>query len=124
VIVGAPSFDDPDTDEGRAYLYLGSAAGLSTTAAWSLEGDQGGAQYGVSVASAGDVNGDGCADVIVGAEGYTAPLVGEGRAFVYLARRRGSRRSPHGSRKGIRAARSSGTRWRRRETWTATASRR
>jgi hypothetical protein len=59
VTAGAPYYDAPDLDEGRAYLHLGSPTGLASIAAWTAEGDQEGAQYGYSVAGAGDVNGDG-----------------------------------------------------------------
>ena len=45
---------------------------------------------GYSVATAGDVNGDGYADVIVGAPYYNAPTTNEGAAFVW-----------HGSANGV-----------------------
>jgi hypothetical protein len=67
VIVGAWLFDNGETDEGRAFVYHGSASGLSTTPNWTAESNQAGAWFGYSVASAGDVNGDGFSDVIVGA---------------------------------------------------------
>jgi hypothetical protein len=67
VIVGAYQFDNGETDEGRAFVYHGSASGLSTTPNWTAESNQAGAFFGASVASAGDVNGDGFSDVIVGA---------------------------------------------------------
>ena len=82
--MGAYAYDDGQLDEGRAYVYLGSAAGLAATAAWTAEGDQAGANFGWSVATAGDVNGDGYADVIVGAAYYDNGQVDEGRAYVYL----------------------------------------
>ena len=48
-------------------MYYGSAGGLSASPTWTAEGDQVNAFFGDSVATAGDVNGDGYADVIVGA---------------------------------------------------------
>ena len=84
VIVGATLFDNGQTDEGRAFLYLGSGTGLSTGSAWTAESDQAGAQFGCSVATAGDVNGDGYSDVLVGAWVYSNGQTDEGRAFVYL----------------------------------------
>ena len=61
VLVGARLFDNGQSDEGRAFLYLGSASGLAAGAAWTAEPDQAGARLGQSVADAGDVNGDGYA---------------------------------------------------------------
>ena len=84
VIVGALLFDNGQTDEGAAFLYHGSPSGLAATAAWTTEGDQAGALFGNSVGAAGDVNGDGYADVIVGAPLYDNVESAEGRAFVYL----------------------------------------
>jgi MYXO-CTERM domain-containing protein len=84
VIVGAYTFDNGETDEGRAFVYLGSASGLTTAAAWTAESNQADAQFGRSVASAGDVNGDGFGDVIVGANAFDNGEPSEGRAFVYL----------------------------------------
>jgi hypothetical protein len=83
VIVGAPYFDHGETDEGRAFVYLGSASGLSTTAAWTAESDQADANFGISVASAGDVNGDGYSDAIIGAWAYDNGQINEGRAYAY-----------------------------------------
>ncbi|MFN0243772.1 MAG: integrin alpha [Planctomycetota bacterium] len=84
VIVGAGQYDNGQEDEGRAYLYLGSSTGLATSAAWTAEGNQEGVAFGLSAGTAGDVNGDGYDDVIVGAFTYSNGQINEGRAFVYL----------------------------------------
>ncbi len=83
VIIGANLYDNGQTDEGAAFVYHGSAAGISTTIATQLESNQVGATMGYSVASAGDVNGDGYSDVIVGADKYDNGQTDEGAAFVY-----------------------------------------
>jgi hypothetical protein len=84
VIVGAGSYDDGETDEGAAFLYLGSPTGLSARPAWMTEGNQANAQFGACVQAAGDVNGDGYDDVIVGSWLYDHGDADEGAAFVYL----------------------------------------
>ena len=45
---------------------------LATTPATTLTGEAGNDSFGYSVATAGDVNGDGYADVVVGAFGYSS----------------------------------------------------
>jgi hypothetical protein len=83
VIVGALYYDNDETNEGRAFVYHGSASGLSEVESWTAESNQINAYFGESVSTAGDVNGDGYADVIVGSSAYNNGESGEGRAFVY-----------------------------------------
>ena len=50
---------------GKTSLYLGSATGPSTTAAWSATGTGNRAWFGKNIAALGDVNGDGCDDIAI-----------------------------------------------------------
>jgi hypothetical protein len=70
IIVGAPLYTRDFDDEGMVWVYHGSAAGLISAPAWSKSAGQAGAHFGHSVFTAGDVNGDGYADVIAGAPYY------------------------------------------------------
>ncbi len=83
VIVGATGCSHPEVDEGCAYVYLGSSAGLSTTPAWSAESNQKYAGFGYTVGSAGDVNNDGVSDVFVSAPNFTNGHSSEGKISVY-----------------------------------------
>ena len=87
VIVGIPYQTNGQAGEGVAVGLPGSGAGLSTTPSWFAESNQAGAHFGLSVGTAGDVNGDGFADVIVGAPDFDGGQTNEGRAFVYPRRR-------------------------------------
>ena len=82
VIIGAPR--GGSGMKGAAYLFLGSRNGLSAKPAWSMEGPQGGSQFGQSVASAGDINHDGYDDIIIGIPGRSNGQASEGSAVVYL----------------------------------------
>ncbi|MEZ4692260.1 MAG: integrin alpha [Ignavibacteria bacterium] len=52
-------------------------------ASWTGEPDQVQAIYGSALSSAGDVNGDGYSDIIVGAYGFDNGQTDEGRAYLY-----------------------------------------
>lgn len=91
VVIGAPMYDSLDmfSNEGRAYVYYGTATGLPVVPDLKLEyhsnTDQG-ERFGISVAGAGDVNGDGYGDLVIGAsyasdDGYNAA---RGQALVYF----------------------------------------
>ncbi|MCE7060500.1 FG-GAP-like repeat-containing protein [Dyadobacter sp. CY343] len=89
VIVGAMYYDNGQSNEGAAFVYQGSQIGISATPVSTLESNQAGAQFGSNVASAGDVNGDGYSDVIVGAVTYDNGNADEGGAFVWLGEAKG-----------------------------------
>ncbi|MDX9751901.1 MAG: VCBS repeat-containing protein, partial [Flavobacteriales bacterium] len=67
IIIGAPDFSNGQAGEGAAFVHLGSPDGVVPAAHRQLEGNVAGLAFGTSVAGAGDVNGNGCSDVVVGA---------------------------------------------------------
>src|SRR5262249_30513223 len=84
VAVAAPNFDNGVGQVGRVQAFYGSPTGVSTFASWQLTGGQFNERLGASIANAGDVNGDGYDDLIVGAPGYTPVKSGaDGAAFVF-----------------------------------------
>ncbi len=102
VIVGAYNqgvFDSTggnQAGEGHAHVFYGSASGLGCSPDWTAESNIVGAYFGYSVSDAGDVNGDGYDDVIVGAVGYdTGGLYNVGRAYVYHGSASGLNSSPN-----------------------------
>lgn len=94
VIIGAPLYDNGQTDEGRAFVYLGSSAGLASTPAWTAESNQTYAEFGHSVAAAGNVNNDSYGDVVVGAPKYDNGQTNEGRVYLFLGNSSGVASSP------------------------------
>ncbi|KPL04056.1 MAG: hypothetical protein AMJ90_02025, partial [candidate division Zixibacteria bacterium SM23_73_2] len=79
LIVGAYINDAGGSDAGRAYVYSGQTGGLLYT----FTGEAANDYFGYSVSGAGDVNGDGYFDLIVGANGNDAGGSDAGRAYVY-----------------------------------------
>jgi hypothetical protein len=83
VIVGAIYNDSAAKDAGEAYIFLGGP-GVSTIPFVTMTGMAANDQFGVSVAGAGDFNGDRYADVIVGARLNRLNGTGAGAAFIYF----------------------------------------
>jgi len=102
LIVGAPFADEGDgSHAGQAYVIFGKAGGfaaidlasLGPADGFAIQGDQTGDQAGFSVSGAGDINGDGFDDMIVGApHGGDSPYVGggdHGEAYVIFGKATG-----------------------------------
>jgi hypothetical protein len=82
IIVGAPRFPLNGTGTGRAYVFYGPVTGtmIATAADAILFGEALNDAFGRSVAAAGDVDGDGKDDVVVGAD----QLFNQGTGKAYL----------------------------------------
>ena len=89
ILVGAANFtgESPSDQagEGAVFLYYVTESGPEAAASWKVEGELQAARLGAAVAGAGDINGDGYADVIVGMPGFAnGDFESAGSAFVYL----------------------------------------
>lgn len=94
VLIGAPLATGDDIGTGAAYIVFGKADGEaidlsspdSSGAAIFIQGDQINAFAGRSVSVAGDVNGDGMTDLIIGASNSSNAIFDEGAAYVVFGR--------------------------------------
>jgi ribosomal protein S27E len=87
LIVGAYYSDVKCTDCGAAYIFFGSSSMSGTTTPnvyLEYPGTDTSAIFGISVSSAGDVNGDGYSDVIVGAYGSNVKCTSCGAAYIFF----------------------------------------
>jgi len=89
LVVGASHSDLKATNAGAAFIYYGGPS-MQTTSTYdvyleyaSTDGETGAGNFGNSVSSAGDVNGDGYDDVVVGAHSSDLKASGAGAAFIY-----------------------------------------
>lgn len=64
VVIGVPYASHGQKDEGVAMVFYGRKHGLKSDAAWTFDGDRSSGNLGQYVGAAGDVNGDGAADLV------------------------------------------------------------
>jgi len=94
-VVGAPYADGGGADSGEVYVVFGNGSGLGaafdlgaidSTTGFQVIGDIAGDGAGFSVSDAGDVNGDGVSDLIIGAPFASLSGVNDGAAYVLFGR--------------------------------------
>jgi hypothetical protein len=85
IVVGAPLADNPSgtADEGIAFVFRGSPAGINAATFDQLESNVAGYLHGTAVSGGGDVDGDGYSDVLVGAPGANPAFAAEGGHYWY-----------------------------------------
>ncbi len=83
IAVGAYRYDEGETDEGKVFVYYGSAAGLSAAPDWTAESNEAGANLGLYLNGIGDVNGDGYDDLLVSAPFYDDVTFNGGAVFAW-----------------------------------------
>ncbi|HFE44130.1 MAG TPA: hypothetical protein ENJ18_01370, partial [Nannocystis exedens] len=92
IIIGAYGADPNGMVSGRAYVIFGKtdteAVSLNAIrqgeGGFSFAGEDAGDQAGIAVAGAGDVNGDGFADLLIGAFGSDVKGENSGRSYVFF----------------------------------------
>ena len=77
VVIGDPSYGA----FGVAYFYLGGSSGIGVVPSVTLVGIESGGNFGNAVAIAGDLDGDGLSDLVIGASNVEN---GVGRVYLYI----------------------------------------
>ncbi len=95
LIIGAPIADPNGINSGRSYVVFGKTDGFSSplqlsalngSGGFKLDGEESGDFLGISVSAAGDVNGDGIDDLIVGAPSADTNGSNSGRSYVVFGK--------------------------------------
>jgi hypothetical protein len=89
ILIGAHQNEDGGYSAGKAYLILGASITTSTTidlisANYSFVGESSEGLAGCALSSAGDVDGDGLDDIIIGARTADGGASGSGRIYIIL----------------------------------------
>ena len=104
VFVGWASNDSGVYSAGRAFVYLGGPTGVRYTPSWLAWGVPGSNEFLGAAAAAGDVNGDGFDDLLVGAPYHENGQSNEGAAYLYMGTAAGLSFTPAWSAEANQAA--------------------
>ncbi len=94
VVVHVRRLEGTPVNSGGLLVFHGSAAGLSRVPDWRRAGNQPEEQFGMSVASAGDLNGDGFDDLVAGTMQFDGREEDEGKVEVFYGSRAGLEADP------------------------------
>ncbi|HSJ55203.1 MAG TPA: integrin alpha, partial [Anaerolineae bacterium] len=83
LVAGAAGATGLVSREGVVSLFPGGPGGLADTRAWQAGGGQQSARFGAALGAAGDLNGDGYGDLVVGAPEYNNGTSKAGAAMVF-----------------------------------------
>lgn len=70
IMIGMDNYDNSYSDEGAVFVWYGSQTGPTDSYNWMARGNATYAHFGISLDSAGDINGDTYDDIVVGAWRY------------------------------------------------------
>lgn len=82
VALGVPESDLAKPQGGAVFIFKGSASGLPAEPTWTIPGTSDTAQFG-SVMAAGDLDGDGKADLAISAPGDDLTVADSGAVYLY-----------------------------------------
>jgi hypothetical protein len=91
VLLGSKYHSRPIQNAGKVYLFYGSSNGLGAQPDWTRDGETQDSRFGHHLSGAGDINGDGFMDVVIGAPGYDRS---RGRAYVFYGSAQGLKEKP------------------------------
>jgi hypothetical protein len=94
LFIGAKMWDGGNIDEGKSWMFYGSPTG-PVESGWTWEANQDTSVSGYPISYAGDVNGDGFDDVIIGANQHNFYLEDDGMAVCFYGSATGLSLTPN-----------------------------